>query len=74
MLELSKGNRHILEQLHYSKEEVCIEACIEGIMGSAWLDNLEAPSYGLVAVADFCFLLIAQIRLKGGQKVNDLGY
>ncbi len=57
MIELIKGNRHILEQLHYSKEEVCIVSCVEGIMGRAWVDKLDAPLYGLVAVADFCFLL-----------------
>ena len=57
MVELEKEDRHLLKQLHVSDEEICIQACIEGTMGRAWMNCLKDPSYGLVAVADFCFLL-----------------
>lgn len=57
MIELSKANRSALKQLPIPKEEVCIWACVEGTMGRAWVNQLENPQYGLVAVADFCFLL-----------------
>lgn len=57
MIELFSEDRRLLTALSFPKEEVCIWSCIEGVMGRAWIDEMTQPSYGLVAVADFLFLL-----------------
>jgi hypothetical protein len=53
MLELTKETLVVLNKLEIPKEEVCIWAVIEGHMGRAWVDHIEKPTVGLVAVADF---------------------
>ena len=57
MIELFSEERKILTELPIPTEEVCIWSCIEGIMGRAWVNDRTHPSYGVVAVADFLFLL-----------------
>lgn len=57
MIELSKETLVALKKLKIPKDEVCLWAVIEGRMGRAWVDNTDEPNVGLVAVADFCFLL-----------------
>ena len=57
MIELFSEDRRLLTAFSLPKEEVCIWSCIEGVMGRAWIDEMTQPSYGLVAVADFLFLL-----------------
>lgn len=54
--ELPLEDRSRLTQLRIPKEEVLIWACIEGVMGRAWMNDAD-PSFGIVAVADFLFLL-----------------
>ena len=57
MIELFSKERGILSELSIPKEEVCIWSCIEGVMGRAWANDRIHPSYGLIAVADFLFIL-----------------
>ncbi len=57
MIELFSGERDLLTKFSIPKEEVCIWSCIEGIMGRAWVNDIDEPLYGIVAVADFLFLL-----------------
>lgn len=64
MIELFSNKRMVLSELFIPKDEVCIWSCIEGIMGRAWINDMSSHSYGLVAVADFLFLL--------GNPSNDL--
>ena len=57
MMELFSGDRKILTKFSIPLEEVCIWSCIEGIMGRAWINDINEPMYGVVVVADFLFLL-----------------
>jgi RimJ/RimL family protein N-acetyltransferase len=57
MIELFSGERDLLTKFSIPKEEVCIWSCIEGIMGRAWINDINEPMYGVVVVADFLFLL-----------------
>lgn len=57
MFELFSEERLILTRLHIPLEEVNIWSCIEGYMGRAWVNDKSEPSYGIVAVADFLYLL-----------------
>lgn len=57
MIELFTEDRRLLAELSIPKEEVCVWSCIEGIMGRAWINDLDSTEYGLVSVADFLFLL-----------------
>jgi len=57
MIELYSGERDLLTKFSIPKEEVCIWSCIEGIMGRAWINEINEPLYGAVVVADFLFLL-----------------
>lgn len=57
MIELFSDDRKILKALNIPKEEVCVWSCVEGMMGRAWINDMAAPAYGIVAVADFLFLL-----------------
>jgi RimJ/RimL family protein N-acetyltransferase len=57
MIELFSGERNLLTKFSIPNDEVCIWSCIEGIMGRAWVNEIIEPLYGIVAVADFLFLL-----------------
>ncbi len=57
MIELFSGERDLLTIFTIPNDEVCIWSCIEGIMGRAWVNDINKPLYGVVAVADFLFLL-----------------
>ena len=37
-------------------EESLIWSCMQGVMGTVWVDNVETPSAALLLIADFCFL------------------
>ncbi len=57
MIEIFSEDRKRLTALSLPEDEVCIWSCIEGIMGRSWINDIEHPTYGIVAVADFLFLL-----------------
>ncbi len=57
MIELFSKERMILNEFFIPREEVCVWSCLEGIMGRAWINDKSYPLYGVVAVADFLFLL-----------------
>ena len=43
MIELFSDDRLLLTELSIPKEEVCVWSCIEGIMGRAWINDLDSP-------------------------------
>ncbi len=43
-----------LEGLFAGWEETMIASCLQGLMGSAWADNEDAPASAQLVVADFC--------------------
>jgi hypothetical protein len=57
MIELSKEEMYILYPLCEGQLNVVLWSCVEGNMGSAWVDRKDEPSIAVVIVADFCFLL-----------------
>ena len=58
MVELSKGERHIISSLCKTrKDDVVLWSCIEGNIGKIWVNSKASISCALVIAADFCFLL-----------------
>ncbi|WP_040196420.1 GNAT family N-acetyltransferase [Candidatus Soleaferrea massiliensis] len=46
---------HRIAPLFEGWKETMIDSCLQGLMGSAWTDDLEAPQSAQIVVGDFCF-------------------
>ncbi len=45
-----------LEPLYFDEKDTLILSCLQGCMGSAWVDNIASPKISQLIIGDFCFL------------------
>lgn len=57
MIELLSEEMYYLRALSEGNNSVNLWAAIEGNMGKAWIDSKAEPKFGIVLIADFCYLL-----------------
>lgn len=57
MIELNREQRHIITSLCENSREVLVRSALEGNMGNVWVAELENPSYCLVHLGDFAYLV-----------------
>lgn len=57
MIELGKAERQIIEQICQDSNEVLILGAMEGTMGRVWVAKTIRPSYCLILVGDFSYLI-----------------
>lgn len=55
MIQVPKEQMQKLAPLFYGWEETLIWSCLQGYMGTAWVDILEKPKAAQIIIADFIF-------------------
>lgn len=55
MNELRKDEMKKIEYIFEECNDTLILSCLQGVMGRAWVDNIEEPKSAQVITADFCF-------------------
>ncbi len=56
MIQLSKGQCHILSKVFAHSEDTTVWSCLQGYTGTAWADRTKDPRCGKIAVGNFCML------------------
>ena len=56
MIQVPKDKMHCIAPLFSASDHTLIRSCLEGCMGDAWADRLEAPTAAKICTTDFCFL------------------
>lgn len=56
MVEVGRDQKEILVSLFQGLEDSLILSCIQNYFGTAWVDDLSAPTSGRIIVGDYCFL------------------
>jgi len=55
VVKLEKHEMHRIAPLFEGNNETLVWSCLQGCMGHAWVDNLEAPKCAQILIADICF-------------------
>ncbi len=64
MVEVTRKNADRIVPLLCGREEGLVDSFLQGYMGRAWADNLEAPASAQILVGDFCFFAgVPDVRL-----------
>ena len=57
MIELGKAKRQVIESICRESSEVLILGAMEGSIGRVWVPKLDIPSFCLIQVGDFSYLI-----------------
>ena len=55
MIQVPKDKMHCIAPLFSASDHTLIRSCLEGCMGDAWADRLEAPTAAKICTTDFFF-------------------
>ena len=69
MIELGRAKRQVIQSICEGSRDVLLRGAAEGAIGRVWVPHLTNPSYCLVVVGDFAYLLGLPPR---GEKALDL--
>ncbi len=68
MIELGREKRQCIQNICEGSRDVLLRGAVEGAMGRVWVPSLTSPSFCLIVVGDFAYLL--GLPPKGGKALD----